>query len=66
VRVVLGGVAPIPYRALRAEDALKGKVITESVAEISAMIGVSEAVPLSMNAYKVPITEALVKRAMAE
>jgi len=65
-RIVLGGVAPMPYRALRAEDVLRGEVITENLAEIAAEAAVSEAVPLSMNAYKVPITKALVKRAIAE
>ncbi len=64
-RIVLGGVAPTPYRALGAEEAIKGEVITESVAEAAARVAVSEVVPLSMNAYKVPITKALVKRTIA-
>ncbi len=63
-RIVLGGVAPTPYRALSAEESLKGKVITESIAETSARAALSEAVPLSQNAYKMPITESLVKRAI--
>ena len=61
-RIVLGGVAPVPYRAIAAEDALEGKMITESVAEISAKASVCEAAPLSMNAYKLSVTKALVKR----
>ncbi len=65
-RIVLGGVAPTPYRALGAEEVLRGEVVTEGVAEASARAAVSEAVPLSMNAYKVPIAKALVKRAIAE
>ena len=63
-RIVLGGVAPTPYRALSAEESLKGKVITESIAETSARAALSEATPLSQNAYKMPITESLVKRAI--
>lgn len=63
-RIALGGVAPTPYRAISAEEALKGKVITESIAETSAMAALSEAVPLSQNAYKMPITKSLVKRAI--
>jgi len=63
-RIALGGVAPTPYRALRAEETLKGEAITESISETSARAAVSEAAPLSQNAYKVPITEALVKRAV--
>jgi len=65
-RIVLGGVATFPYRATRAEEFILGKAITASIAEKSAEALVSEAVPLSMNAYKVPITEALVKRAILD
>jgi xanthine dehydrogenase YagS FAD-binding subunit len=63
-RIVLGGVAPTPYRSIEAEDALTGRVITEGVAETAAKAAVSKAIPLSMNAYKLPITKALVKRAI--
>jgi len=63
-RIALGGVAPAPYRALRAEETLEGEAITESISETSARAAVSEAAPLSQNAYKVPITESLVKRAV--
>ncbi|MFC2040113.1 FAD binding domain-containing protein [Chloroflexota bacterium] len=63
-RIFLGGVAPIPYRAIRAEQALEGKDATESVIDLSAKMATIEAVPLSQNAYKVPITETLVKRAV--
>jgi len=59
-------VAPIPYRALRAEETVKGKVITQSLAGTAAKAAVSGAVPLSLNAYKVPITESLVKRAILQ
>ena len=63
-RIVLGGVAPMPYRAFGAEEAIIGKVITESLAEISAKAAVKKATPLSGNAYKVRIAEALIRRAL--
>ena len=63
-RIVLGGVAPVPYRSVEAEDVLKGRVITENLAETAAKAAVSKAAPLSMNAYKLSITRALVKRAI--
>jgi len=66
VRIVLGGVAPMPYRAYKAEAVLKGELITEIVAEKAAEAAVSEAVPLSMNNYKVSLTRTLVKRAILE
>jgi len=63
-KIVLGAVAPTPYRSIEAEEVIKGRVLTESVAEIAAKVALSRAIPLSMNAYKIPITEALVKRAI--
>jgi len=63
-RIVLGAVAPVPYRATGAEDALKGKAVGESVAETVAAAAVKDAVPLSDNKYKVQIARILVKRAV--
>lgn len=63
-RIVLGAVAPVPYRATDAEDALKGEAITESVAEAAGAAAVKDAVPLSKNAYIVQIAKTLVKRAI--
>lgn len=63
-KIVLGGVAPVPYRVLGAEEAIKGRQITDRVAGTAAKAAVSGAKPLSMNAYKVPITKSLVKRAV--
>ncbi|MBW3622966.1 MAG: xanthine dehydrogenase family protein subunit M [Armatimonadetes bacterium] len=63
-RVVLGGVAPIPWRAKAAEAALKGKTINEAVAQAAAVASTQGAVPMAQNAYKVPLTQTLVKRAV--
>lgn len=63
-RIVLGGVAPIPYRSFKAERILIGKAITEEIAETAAKAALSEAAPLSQNAYKIPISETLIKRAL--
>lgn len=64
--IVLGGVAPIPYRAKGAEEVLREKTITESLVETAVKEALRKAKPLSMNAYKVPITEALVRRAITD
>jgi xanthine dehydrogenase YagS FAD-binding subunit len=66
IRIVFGGVAPIPYRALKAEETIKGKVITESLAETAVKGALIEATPLSKNAYKMVIMESLAKRAIVE
>jgi xanthine dehydrogenase YagS FAD-binding subunit len=65
-RIVLGAVAPIPYRAFAAEEVIRGKAMTENLAEVSAKAAMSEAAPLSGNAYKVPITQALIRRALLD
>jgi len=63
-RIVLGAVAPVPYRAIGAEDAIKGKAISESLAETAGAAAVAGAVPLSKNNYKIQIAKTLVKRAI--
>ena len=63
-RIVLGAVAPVPYRATGAEEVVKGKAIDEPVAEEAADAAVRDAVPLSHNRYKVRIAKTLVKRAI--
>jgi xanthine dehydrogenase YagS FAD-binding subunit len=64
-RLVLGGVAPIPWRVPRAEAALIGKTINEDVLATVAKIALEGAQPLEKNAYKVPLTQTLVRRALA-
>lgn len=63
-RIVLGGVAPGPYRAVSAEEIITGQALSGSLAETAARAALSGASPLSKNAHKVPIAEALVKRAL--
>jgi len=63
-RVVLGAVAPIPWRANAAERVLVGKPITEVVAREAAAAAVAGAKPMSGNAYKVQIAKTAVKRAI--
>lgn len=63
-RIVLGAVAPVPYRANGAESVLKGNAVSEAIAESAADAALQEAVPLSCNRYKIQIARALVKRAI--
>jgi xanthine dehydrogenase YagS FAD-binding subunit len=60
--IVLGGVAPIPWRVSAAEKLLAGKPITPALAAQAAEAAVAGARPLSKNAYKVPLTQAMVRR----
>jgi len=63
-RIVLGGVAPVPYRAAKAEAALMGKPLDEASATAAGVAAVDGARPLAKNAYKVPLAQAVVKRAL--
>ncbi|MBI3933801.1 MAG: xanthine dehydrogenase family protein subunit M [Acidobacteria bacterium] len=63
-RVVLGHVAPIPWRALEAEQALAAKSITEDTAMAAGQAAVEKAKPLSQNGYKVQLARVAVKRAL--
>ena len=64
--IVLGAAAPVPYRAKQAESALAGKQVTEDVVREAARAALAGAMPLSHNAYKLPVFEALVRRAILE
>jgi len=63
-RVVLGAVAPVPWRSEDAERALVGKPLNAETAAAAADAAVKAAKPLSGNAYKIQITKASVKRAV--
>jgi xanthine dehydrogenase YagS FAD-binding subunit len=63
--VVLGGVAPIPYRATQAEAALKGKKLDATAARDAANAAVVGARPMTSNGYKVDLTRGLVEQALA-
>jgi xanthine dehydrogenase YagS FAD-binding subunit len=61
-RIVLGGVAPIPWRVPAAEALLAGKRVSPKLAEAAGTATVADARPLAKNAYKVPLTRRLVER----
>ena len=62
--IVLGSAAPVPHRAKGAEALLIGKPIQEPIARAAAQAAIAGAAPLSKNAYKLPIFETLVRRAI--
>jgi xanthine dehydrogenase YagS FAD-binding subunit len=65
-RIVLGGVAPIPWRVQSAERKLEGQRLTSELATQAGDAAVEGAKPLAHNAYKVPMTRAVVARAILE
>jgi xanthine dehydrogenase YagS FAD-binding subunit len=65
-RIVMGAVAPIPWRARAAEAALVGKTLSELTAMAAADAAVEGATPMSQNSYKVQIARTAVKRAIMQ
>ncbi|MCY4187751.1 MAG: FAD binding domain-containing protein [Bryobacterales bacterium] len=64
-RVVLGHVAPIPWRSSAAETALTGQAAGEAAGETAGKAAVAAATPLTQNKAKVQLAAVAVKRAVA-
>ena len=62
--IVLGHVAPVPWRARSAGEFLTGRAIDQQVAAAAAELAVEPAKPLSHNQYKVQLARVAVKRAL--
>jgi xanthine dehydrogenase YagS FAD-binding subunit len=65
-RVVMGAVAPVPWRAQAAEQALVGKRLDEATAAAAAEAALEGARPMSRNGYKVQVAKTAVKRAILQ
>lgn len=63
-RIALGGVAPIPCRLEKVEAMLAGQRITPELATRAGEAAVEGANLLAKNAYKAPLTKALVRRTL--
>ena len=63
-RVILGAVAPVPWRSNEAERALVGQALTTQTATAAGEAAVQGARPLSQNGYKIQITKTAVERAI--
>jgi xanthine dehydrogenase YagS FAD-binding subunit len=63
-RVIMGQVAPVPWRSPAAEQALVGKMLSDETARLAADAALKDVTPLSQNAYKVQLARVAVKRAI--
>ncbi len=63
-RIVLGGVAPYPWRAAEAEKALAGGKLDEEAAAEAADAAIAGAAPLRDNAYKLEIVKSVVRESL--
>lgn len=63
-RLVLGGVAPIPWRVAAAEQQLLGHELSTERIEQAATVALADAEPLAHNGYKIPLAHSLLRRAL--
>jgi xanthine dehydrogenase YagS FAD-binding subunit len=63
-RVVLSGVAPIPWRSAEAEKALVGKTLDAAAVSEAAAAAVKDALPLGGNEYKVPLVRGMLEETL--
>jgi xanthine dehydrogenase YagS FAD-binding subunit len=64
IRISVNAAAARPLRLKAVEDAVRGKPANAETAEMAGKLAVQGAVPLTFNAYKIPLMRNLVKRAI--
>jgi xanthine dehydrogenase YagS FAD-binding subunit len=63
-RVVLSGVAPVPWRSADAEKALAGRSLDAATVAAAAAAAVKDAVPLPWNEFKVPLVRGVLEETL--
>jgi xanthine dehydrogenase YagS FAD-binding subunit len=66
VRLALGAVAPVPWRARRAEQALRGQPATAENFRSAVDAELADAAPLRDNAFKVPLVSNIVTAVLSQ
>lgn len=66
VRIALGGVATVPWRASKAEAVLRGQLFSPELARQAAKAEFASATALANNAYKIPLGQGVMVRALIE
>jgi len=64
VRLIMGGIAPVPWRVIAAEKGLEGTTLDEAACADAADRMLAGATPLRDNGYKVTLGRELVRRAL--
>jgi xanthine dehydrogenase YagS FAD-binding subunit len=65
-KIVLGGVAPVPWHVPDVGAFLAGKKLDEPTIAHAAVLATVDAKPLSQNGYKIPLTQTLVRRTLTK
>ena len=64
-RIAVGGVAPVPYRAVEVENYLSGQPVAGIDSAEAAGLALPNATPLPQNGYKLPMARNTIKRAIS-
>lgn len=64
-RIAIGGVAPVPLRALRVEESIKDKKLNEKIIKIASDVAVQGASPMEMNEYKLGLVKNLIDKTLS-
>ena len=64
IRLAVNGAAARPLRLKSVEAAVRGQTPSPATGEMAGKLAVKGAIPLQFNAYKIPLTRNLVKRAI--
>lgn len=65
-RVVLAAAAPVPWRSTAAEDVLRGNPLDDAHIRDAAEAAMADAVPMTHNAYKVPLFKGMLIEELAK
>jgi CO/xanthine dehydrogenase FAD-binding subunit len=66
IRVVIGGIAPVPLRAAKVEQSLLNAKPTSETVRAASLLWIADAHPLRNNAWKLTAAAALVARAIGD
>lgn len=66
VRIAFGGIAPMPWRAWKAEQVLRGQAVSEELFRRAADAELADARPLLGNAFKVPLARNALVRTLLD
>ncbi|MCD8020556.1 MAG: FAD-dependent oxidoreductase [Clostridiales bacterium] len=64
VRIVYGGVAPVPYRMEKVESFLKGKTVSDQLIREAKSMVIENTMPMAKNKYKLYMMQDLIETAM--
>jgi xanthine dehydrogenase YagS FAD-binding subunit len=64
IEIVMGGVAPVPWRLKKAEDVLRGEPVSEALVRQAVDETLKDASPLRENGYKADLIYAALKEAV--